>query len=123
MTRTFPGCRSAWKKPSSKIGFTSLRTGTSSERRSRLFARTDKVEITPNVKPISARNVVFVERLFGHGVILAIHFRVAPRGESLFRRAADDLATAGALSGVGTRYFGVLRAHLGVGRGALHVPV
>src|SRR5205823_336143 len=87
-------------------------------RRSVRFARPNELEVSPHVEPVSAGDLVLVDRLLGDRVVLAVDALVAARPEAALGRPLDDLAAAAALAGVLPRDLRVLRADLRVRRAA-----
>src|SRR5262249_53322342 len=87
------------------------------------LARTNELEVAAHVEAVAARDVVFVERLFGDRVVLAVDLRVVARREALLRGPADPFAAGPGLARVVAGDLRVLRPHLRVRRAALDVAV
>ncbi len=83
------------------------------------LTRANELEVSTNVEAVAAGNLVLVERLLSHRVILAIDLRVTAVRETRAPPRPNHFAAATALAGVLTGDLRVLRAHFRVRRSAL----
>src|SRR5580658_9550769 len=91
--------------------------------RSSSLARANELKVPLHVETIAAWNLVLAERLFGDGVVLAVHLRVAMGGKATLGGPLDDLAARAAVTGVLTLGLRIDGAPLGGRRRALDVLV